>query len=173
VNLPLFLFQAFASTTAYLTIFLRFGVPYLSKRPISVTLTTFLLPNLFRHIGLATLSSQVVAPEFAVKIGPSVAVGDFLVLVTTYLALIAIWKRMKVAILLCWLFVVLGFVHDAAVTRAMLTVPFSAVDRIGSHWYVATFVVPMMVLTEILMLFTLCRRGADLKREFSSGGVGN
>ena len=104
----------------------------------------------------------MVAPEFADQIGFAVSSGDLALLLITYAGLVALRYQSGLAKGLCWAFVIGGALHNVAVGYAMITASFSPFDRIGAHWHVGTFVVPLMVLTELVMLVQLLQPGSEL-----------
>ena len=96
----------------------------------------------------------------AVLYAPAAAVrlSDFASAVAALLALVAVRLRVKGAIALVWIFSVIGiadlvFATMKAVAAEMYRFP------MGWNWYILNFYVPMIVVSHVMIIHYLLRRG--------------
>jgi hypothetical protein len=159
----IFFAQIAFTTLAYAAVYWFLIRDQLKRLPARTAISILFIPQLFRHLGFSALSPELVEPpEFATFTGIVFTVGDAVLLALSYAALLALYRRWRTARTICWLFVLAGIGHDVAVTFSLGSAPPRVLEQFGGHYYAATFFIPSLVLTHILILAHLRERGHEL-----------
>ena len=112
------------------------------------------LPHAFRHVGMVFIVPGVVAHELPRGFAVAAAYGD---LTTGVLALIAVFllqARWSGAVVLVWLFNIIGTVDLLNALRHV-----DVVSGFGAVWYIPTMLVPLLLVTHF-MIFARLLKGA-------------
>lgn len=130
--------------------------PRLARLPLHDALAPLVFLHAFRHLGMVFLVPAVVAPTLPSAFALPAAYGDLLAGVLALLAVVALRGRWPVAIVLVWVFNVLG-------TLDLLYAFYQGTSRgvgahLGSAWYIPTFVVPALYVTHFMIFAMLLRR---------------
>jgi hypothetical protein len=116
--------------------------------------------HLFRFIGLAALSPTHVAPELGLSFTylAQVAYGDWIANVLAIVSIIALRSGWKSANLWAWTFIILGTLDtlNAGPNFALAIQDQAEVSAMG--WLILTIYVPVIALTEGLIIWQLVRR---------------
>ena len=159
----IFFVQIAFTTIAYAAVYWFLIRDPLKQLPARTAISILFVPQLFRHLGFSALSSELVEPpEFATFTGTVFTIGDAVLLALSYAALAALYRRWRTARIICWLFVLAGIGHDVAVTFSLGSAPRRVLEEFGGHYYAATFFIPLLVLTHLLILVYLRERGHEL-----------
>jgi hypothetical protein len=157
-TVQLLVLQFSMSLAAYAAIGAWFVRPWLRAMPIRTALSILLLPQLFRHVGISLLVPEVVDPTFPEAMARHTAVGDTLVALLAWSALIALRADWRHALALVWLFNLFGLA-DMLVNLAN-GMRLQVADHLGAAWFGIAFVVPLMLVVHALIFAFL----ADARR---------
>jgi hypothetical protein len=151
----LLVFQFVASLAAYAAIGWWFIRPWLETKPKITALSILLLPQLFRHVGITLLVSEVVDPSFPAAMARQTAIGDTLAALLAWVALVALRSGWRAALPAVWLFNVVGITDMILnlVNGARLQVA----EHLGAAWFGIAFVVPAMLVVHFLIFAFLLR----------------
>jgi len=155
----LLVFQFVASLAAYAAIGWWFIRPWLEAKPKITALSILLLPQLFRHVGITLLVPEIVDPTFPAAVARQTAIGDTLAALLAWTALIALRAGWRYALLLVWLFNLVGLAD--MVLNLLNGVRFQVAEHLGAAWFGIAFVVPAMLVVHLLIFAFLLR---DWKR---------
>ena len=128
--------------------------PWLEKEPPRQALFWLTLPHAFRHIGMVFLVPGVVAQPLPDTFANPAAYGDLATGVLALLALIVLRTGWAGALVLVWLFNIVGTVDLLNALRHLDVAP-----RFGAAWYIPTFLVPLLLVTHFMIFVRLLRRG--------------
>ena len=110
------------------------------------------LPHAFRHIGMVFVVPGVVAHELPEAFSIPAAYGDLTTGVLALVAVLLLRARWSGAIVLVWLFNVVGTLDLANALRHV-----DVVSGFGSAWYIPTMLVPLLLVTHVMMFERLVR----------------
>ncbi len=127
--------------------------PWLEKKSRREALFWLTLPHAFRHVGMVFLVPGVVAQPLPESFASPAAYGDLLTGVLALLALIALRTSWAGAVMLVWLFNVVGTVDLLNALRHVDVAP-----DFGAAWYIPTFLVPLLLVTHFMIFARLFRR---------------
>ncbi len=127
--------------------------PWLEKKPRHEAFFWLTLPNAFRHVGLVFLVPGVVAQPLPESFASPAAYGDLLTGVLALLTLIALRTSWAGAVMLVWLFNMVGTVDLLNALRHVDVAP-----DFGAAWYIPTFLVPLLLVTHFMIFARLFRR---------------
>jgi hypothetical protein len=153
---PLLVFQLLASLAAYGAIGWWFVRPWLATKPRRTALSILLLPQLFRHVGVTMLVTEVVDPTLPSAFARQTASGDVLAMSLAWVALIALRMNSRAAIALVWLFNVVGLAD--MVTNLANGARLQVAEHLGAAWLGIVFIVPAMLVVHSLVFAFLLRR---------------
>ena len=128
--------------------------PWLEKKSPHEALYWLALPHAFRHIGMVFLVPGVVAQPLPTGFANPAAYGDLVTGVLALLALIALRTGWAGALVLVWLFNIVGTVDLLNALRHVDVVP-----GFGAAWYIPTFLVPALLVTHFMIFARLLKRG--------------
>ncbi len=127
--------------------------PWLEKKSRNEALFWLTLPHAFRHVGMVFLVPGVVAQPLPESSASPAAYGDLLTGVLALLALIALRTSWAGAVMLVWLFNMVGTVDLLNALRHVDVAP-----DFGAAWYIPTFLVPLLLVTHFMIFARLFRR---------------
>ena len=154
----IFALQFVVSLLAYGLLTRWYLWPWLLRRPLREALQPLLWPHVFRTLGLTMLVPGVVDPDLPRSFAVAVAAGDAATAGLALLALVALRAAWPWAPALVWACNLVG-------TADLLHVLYQGVVagvpeyRLGSAWFVPTYVVPALVVSHVTV-FRLLARGA-------------
>ena len=129
--------------------------PWLEKKSSNEALFFLIVPHAFRHIGMVFLVPGVVARPLPEAFAAPAAYGDLLAGGLAILALVALRNNWTVARMAVWLFSIVGTIDLINALRQT-----GAVPDFGATWYVPTFLVPLLLVTQIMIFFRLFKTEA-------------
>lgn len=154
--LHVFFFQFGASLVVLGLVAAWFAWPLLARMPPERAAMWLVAPFLFRHIGATTLVVGVVTAEYSTRAAWIVTVGDAASVVLAVASIALLRRRSPLAWPMLWVFTAENLGYCLAL---VLLEGFGAlVDGIGAHWYVGTFYVPIMLVSQAVLLVVLARR---------------
>ncbi len=127
--------------------------PWLEKKSVNDALFFLIVPHAFRHVGMVFLVPGVVARPLPEAFAAPAAYGDLLSGVLALLALVALRNSWSVARVAVWLFSIVGTIDLMNALRQP-----DAVPDFGAAWYIPTFLVPLLLVTQVMIFSRLLRR---------------
>src|SRR4030095_1411333 len=152
----LLVFQFVASLAAYAAIGWWFIRPWLEAKPKITALSILLLPQLFRHVGVTLLVTEVVDPTFPAAVARQTAIGDTMAALLAWTALVALRSGWRYALLAVWIFKLVGITD--MILNLLHGVRFQLGESLGAAWLGIAFVVPAMLVVHVLIFAFLLRR---------------
>ncbi len=132
-------------------------LPALSREDALVPL---LWVNVFRYAPLTLFAPGQVDPGIPADAVATVAYGDFVSGLLAVAALCALKLRIRGAIALVWLFSAVGFA-DLIIGTAKAIGAEMYKFYMGWNWYIVVFYVPMLIVTQVMILQQLVRKSTD------------
>jgi hypothetical protein len=148
-------FQFVASLAAWAAMGWWFIRPWLAAKPRATALSILLIPQLFRHVGVTLLVTEIVDPSFPATMARQVAIGDTLAALLAWTALVALrvgWRRAEA---LVWVFNLVGLT-DMLINLAN-GMRLQVAEQLGAAWFGIAFVVPAMLVVHLLIFVFLLR----------------
>ncbi len=130
-------------------------VPWLENKSPHQALFWLTLPHAFRHIGMVFLVPGIAAQPLPDSFAIPAAFGDLISALLALLVLIALRADWARALVLVWIFNIVGTVDLLyALSHA------DAVPDLGATWYIPTFLVPLLLVTHFMIFVRLFKREA-------------
>jgi len=152
----IFVLQFFLSVVVWGVIAKWSLTPWLEKKSLHETLYWLTLPHAFRHIGMVFLVPGVVVQPLPGAFANPAAYGDLVTGVVALLALIALRTGWAGALVLVWLFNIVGTVDLLNALRHV-----NVVADFGAAWYIPTFLVPALLVTHFMIFARLLKRSGS------------
>ena len=134
----------------------RYLAPQLARRSTNEALSLLLLPHMFRHLGLIFLVPGLVGDGLGRSFASMAAYGDLAAALLAIGAWLSLRANRPGAIVLVWVFNVVGTVDLANALRQAENVP-----ELGVAWLVTTFIVPLLLVTHFMIFARLLGRRRD------------
>jgi hypothetical protein len=153
---PIVLFgiQFTFSLAAYALIAWWYVAPRLSKLPREVALVPLVWIHAFRIVGGTILAPGAVDAAVPSDFRTMIGYGDMVTAVVALLALIALRRRMPVAIALVWLVLTVGLLDTVnAIIQSMRYSVFTY--GLGVNWVIVTMYVPALLVSSVLIFIQL------------------
>ncbi len=155
-TLAIFGLQFFLSVIVYALLAKWYVVPWLAVKPVNQALIPLIFPHAFRHIGMVFLVPGVVVQPLPSAFANPAAYGDLVTGLVALLALIALRTGWAGALVLVWLFNIVGTVDLLNALRHV-----NVVADIGAAWYIPTFLVPALLVTHFMIFARLLKRSGS------------
>ena len=155
---PIVLFgiQFSFSLAAYALIAWWYGAPRLARLPRELALVPLVWIHAFRIVGGTILAPGAVDGAVPMEFRTMIGYGDMATAVLALLALIALRRRVAVAIPLVWLCLTVGLVDTVnAIVQSMRCSVFT--HGLGVNWVIVTMYVPALLVSSVL-IFSHLRR---------------
>ncbi len=152
-TLAIFGLQFFLSLIVWTVIARSLLTPWLEGKSHHQALFWLTLPHAFRHIGMVFLVPGVVARPLPAAFAIPAAYGDLITGVLALVALIVLRTGWAGALVLVWLFNVVGTVDLLNALRHR-----GVASDFGAAWYIPTFLVPLLLVTHFMIFARLLRR---------------
>lgn len=153
---PIVLFgiQFTFSLVAYALIAWWYVAPRLSRLPREVALVPLVWIHAFRIVGGTILAPGAVDAAVPSDFRAMIGYGDMATAVVALLALIALRRRMPVAIALVWLGLTVGLLDTVnAIIQSMRYSVFTY--GLGVNWVIVTMYVPALLVSSVLIYVQL------------------
>jgi len=148
--LEIFGLQLVLSLVVYALVAKWYLAPWLAGKPIEQALMPLIFPHALRHIGLVFLVPGVVATQPPGFFASAAAYGDLVSGILALLSLIALRSGWSLALLLVWVFNIVGALDLLNALRHADVVP-----SLGATWYIPTFFVPLLLVTHVMIFARL------------------
>ena len=132
--------------------------PWLQTKPRATALAILVVPQTFRFIGVTLLVPGVVGPGLPEAFARHTAIGDIIITVLAWLALIALRAGWRFAIPAVWLFNLVGL-GDLLLNLGH-GVRLQVASQLGAAWFGPAFIVPGMLVIHVLVFVFLVRSKA-------------
>ena len=126
--------------------------PWLDRQSLHQALYWLALPHAFRHIGMVFLVPGVVAQPLPETFSIAAAYGDLTAGLLALLAMTALRGGWASALVLVWIFNIVGTVDLLNALRHA-----DVVSSFGAAWYIPTFLVPLLLVTHFMIFIRLLR----------------
>ena len=153
--LAIFGVQLVLSLFVYALIAKWYVSPWLAEKPLNQALMLLIFPHAIRHLGLAFLVPGVVAETLPREFANAVAYGDFASGLLAILCLLALRVKWSLALLLVWLFNIVG---TADLLKALSNA--DGVPHLAAAWFIPTFWVPVLLVTHYMVFARLLKHRA-------------
>jgi len=160
-HLAVFLFQSFACGIAVICLVRWYLLPALDKLDCWKQMELLFLPFLIRFVGTTTLVHGVVAPTYSAKCAQVASILDPLNMAIALAAIFAYRAHSRWAVPLTVLFLVEVTIFSGLLL--WVDGPTGWLQGLQGHWYVATIVVPILLVFQFLVLFRLIKHYPALK----------
>jgi hypothetical protein len=155
---PIVLFgiQFTFSLVAYALIAWWYGAPRLARLPREAALVPLVWIHAFRIVGGTILAPGAVDATVPADFRTMIGLGDMATAVLALLALIALRRRLSLAIPLVWLVLAVGLIDTVnAIIQSMRYSVFN--DALGVNWVIVTMYVPALLVSSVLIFIQLRR----------------
>ena len=127
--------------------------PWLETKPANEAIFWLTVPHAFRHIGMVFLVPGVVARPLPDVFAIPAAYGDLATGILALLSLLALGTKMVGALVLVWIFNLVGTADLLNALRHLDVAPY-----FGAAWYIPTFLVPLLLVTHFMIFVRLLKR---------------
>src|SRR6266571_9455869 len=142
---------------AYALIGWWYVAPRLTALPREVALAPLLWVHAFRIVGGAILAPGSVDSAVPAEFRTMIGYGDMVTAVLALLAIVALRRRMPLAIPLVWLTLAVGTLDTVnAIIQSMRFSVFT--HALGVNWLIVTIYVPALLVSSVLIFLQLRRR---------------
>ena len=153
--IPAFVAQFVWFLAVWTTIALVVVEPRLRSRDPDEILMTWLVPQLFRVLGVGLLV-QNLAPDLPFDFALQTAVGDTVTAVLALAAIVALHRRSAAGPALAWACTLVG--SGDLVLALTHAARIGAARHLTAQWYVPALVVPLAIVSHAMALSLLLRR---------------
>jgi hypothetical protein len=150
---PIVLFgiQFTMSLLVYALIASWYVVPRLSKLPTELALVPLLWVHAFRFVGGTILAPGAADPAVHADFRTMIGYGDMITALLALLALLTLHARVRGAIALVWLFLIVGTADTVnAIVQSVRDSVFN--HPLGINWVIVTTYVPALIVSSVLIL---------------------
>jgi hypothetical protein len=131
-------------------------MPRLARLPREMALVPLVWIHVLRIAGGTILAPGAVGDAVPVDFRTMIGYGDMLTALLALVALVALRLRLRYAIALVWLFVIVGLLDTMnAIVQSNRYSVFN--ETLGVNWVVVTIYVPALLVSSVLILFYLLR----------------
>jgi len=146
-------------------------LPWLERLDLVAALTPLLLFHTLRTIGLVFLVPGVVGGSLPADFAAQGAYGDLLTVGLAFLALAALRARWRGALLLVWLFSIVGLLDFVNAFALGVRADIAAQEALGPGWFIPTFAVPAFTVAHVLAVRLLLTRSREYATPRATAGV--
>jgi hypothetical protein len=152
----LFSIQFTMSLLVYVLIAIWYVTPRLSRLPKELALIPLVWVHAFRFVGGTIFAPGAVDPAVPADFRTMIGYGDIITAALAIIALLALHARIRGAIALVWLVLVVGTADTInAIIQSTLASVFNY--PLGLNWLIVTLYVPALIVSSALILIYLIR----------------
>lgn len=126
--------------------------PWLNKQSLNDALFWLTLPHAFRHIGMVFLVPGLLVQPLPTSFALPAAYGDLAAGILALLVLFALQYKWAGALVLVWVFNIVGTLDLINALRHINVAPYFA-----ASWYIPTFFVPLLLVTHFMIFVRLIK----------------
>ncbi len=161
-SFQIFLLQFSFALFVLILVARRYVWPRLNAIPFYSALLALAFVHSFRFLGMVFLVPGVVSAELPRNFLAEVAYGDLLTAILALLTVLALLQNSRSAILLAWIYNVVGFVDLLnAFYKGITRVDHDMFGLLGAGWYVPTIIVPVLLVTHVMAFLLLAKRRGE------------
>ena len=156
----LFFLQTIISFIVFAMLAWWYLLPRVQDLPLETALIPFVWVHAFRNIGLSILAPGAVDPSLPADFINGIAYGDLAAVILAILSLLALRFKVSGAIILVWIFNIIG-TGDLmlAAINGLRVDAFSF--PLGANWFIVTMYVPALWVSSLIIFYLLLtRKGA-------------
>lgn len=127
--------------------------PWLNKQSLNDALFWLTVPHAFRHIGMVFLVPGLLIQALPDSFAIPAAYGDLAAGLLAFLSLFALHYKWGGALVLLWIFNIVGTVDLLNALRHIDVTPY-----FGAAWYIPTFLVPLLLVTHFMIFVRLIKK---------------
>jgi hypothetical protein len=131
--------------------------PLLKKWPRNSALIAMLFVHVPRYVGMVLLVPYMIDPHLPEGFRSSAAYGDLVEATLAFCCIVALRGGWRLAIPLVWVTNTWGFIDLLNGLRGVIQLNVPRFD-LGTSWYIYTFFAPLVVLSHIMIFWTLLNR---------------
>ena len=165
-NSAIFWIQIVTSVFVFGTVAVWYVWPSLTKLSRNSALVPLLFVHVFRYVGMTLLVTDMIDPKLPREFLSSAAYGDLLEAALAFAAIFALRSNVRVAIPLVWAANTWGFVDLLNGLRGVLQWNVPSFN-LASFWYVYTFYAPFVVVSHLLIFWTLIKSRSREKQAWT------
>lgn len=128
-------------------------IPWLQKRPLHNSLAILVIPHSFRYIGLSFLITGVTASPLDMRFAAPAAYGDLLTAVLALIAVAALLAKFRHALILVWLFNIIGFVDF--IVAVIQGLRYTEPAEMGATYFIPILGVPLFFVLHLVIFWLL------------------
>ena len=156
--------QSTLSLILFILIARWYVAPRLSGRSRNQAVLPLLWVHAFRYAPLTLLAVGQADPHIPPSVIAVVAYGDFVAALFALVAIIAVELRLRSATALVWLFSIVSIADLVyATARAVASQLYSF--YIGWSWYIVNFYVPLLIVSQVMIVYYLMTRRTTASAE--------
>jgi hypothetical protein len=159
----IFVMQVALNLLIYTFIARQYVMPRLAMLPLSDALIPLLLFHMFRTMGVTFVVPGVVGSVLPPAFATPGAYGDLLAVVLALAAALAVRQRARWALLLVWLFSIVGTADLLYALLQGARFNIAANYHLGPVWFIPTFFVPAFLVTHALVILLLINRSHEYR----------
>ena len=149
----IFVLQFFLSLVVISFLFKWTVTPWLNKQSLNSALFWLTVPHAFRHIGMVFLVPGLLVQPLPDSFAIPAAYGDLAAGFLAFLALYALRNKWGAALVLVWIFNLVGTIDLLNALRHLEVPPY-----FGAAWYIPTFLVPLLLVTHFMIYARLIKK---------------
>ena len=129
------------------------ATPWLNKQSLNNALFWLTMPHAFRHIGMVFLVPWLLTQPLPGNFAVPAAYGDLAAGLLAFTALIALQYKWGAALVLVWVFNIVGAIDLLNALRHVEVAPY-----FSAAWYIPTFLVPLLLVTHFMIFMRLIKK---------------
>lgn len=155
--------QASLSLLIFSILGIWYITPTFSKSPLEKILIPLLWIHAFRYVALALFLPGQVSTDFPHDILTVITYGDLISALLSLLAILMLKYKMRGALFVVWIF---SIVSIADIINSITTAIGAQVYNIplGFMYLTVAFYVPLMIVTQVMMIYWMIKRKNSLKQ---------
>jgi hypothetical protein len=151
--------QSTLSLIVFILIARWYLAPRLANRVRNEAVLPLLWIHVFRYAPLTLLAPGQADPRIPADVIGVVAYGDLLAALFALLAIVAVKLRLQAATAMVWLFSAVS-VADLVYSTARAVAAQMYTFYMGWSWYIVSFYVPMLIVSQVMIIYYLLTRPA-------------
>jgi hypothetical protein len=155
--------QSTLSLILFILIARWYVAPRLSSRSRNQASLPLLWIHAFRYAPLTLLAPGQSDPHIPADVVGVVAYGDFAAGLLALLTIVAVKLQLRVATALVWLFSIVS-IADLLYATARAVGAKLYTFYIGWGWYIVNFYVPMLIVSQVMIVYYLVKRPAAAEK---------
>jgi hypothetical protein len=162
--------QSTLSLIVFVLLALWYVAPRLAGRSRNQAIVPLLWIHAFRYAPLTLYAPGQADPRIPADVVSVVAYGDFIAALFALLAIAAVKLQWRVATVLIWLFSLVSVI-DLVYSTARAAGSQMYTYYMGWSWYIVNFYVPMLMVSQVMIIYYMLTRPEAQERSPESRGI--